>query len=346
MGRPQLSQPPLPVEYVRECFDVRDGVLIWRERPGSHFPHRVDDASRFNNQRAGEPAGFAGPDGKPMVRLQYQGVTRRIALLRVAWIAATGELPTGAVRARDGNEWNASAENLILTKRSANPFAIGTASLKRRGEVDSKLIKTLAEHPGSTLPQLSRLVGSSAPCVCTRLGKLSDMGLTCGPKCDARARWDLTERGRELAAAANPVVIDDLDRQVLAVLAQVAMGPVRLARRVGTCPMTAKRRAHLLAKRGLVHLDPRKFYAISDAGRQAIGTTNPPRPAPWLNPAAISAASAKDVRQRLTHPNDDRSAEFRSRVASMGAQAGVASARLRRTGIGQSATREFDRMAG
>ena len=230
MGRPQTSQPPLPIEFIQQCFDVRDRQLIWRERPHEHFPHRLDDASRFNNQRAGGPAGFAGPDGKPMVRIQYGGKTRRVALLRVAWIVATGELPHGVVRPRDGDEWNASEGNLIVVKCGGNSFAIGKSSLKHRAEIDSALIKTLAGHLGSTLPQLSRLTGSSASCCCTRLGKLADMGLTCGPKCDARVRWDLTPAGQALAAAALPP-IDDRDRQVLAALSVTGMGVTKLARR-------------------------------------------------------------------------------------------------------------------
>ena len=209
MGRPQLSQPPLPVEYVRDALQVRqDGQLIWRERPREHFPCRPDDASRFNNQRAGEPAGFAGPDGRLMVRVQFEGRTRRIAALRVAWALATGEWPRGVVKARDGNDNNCRFDNLILTRAGPRPFDWGkggeASSLERRAKATTTLIRTLADHPGATVPQLSKLMGSSAPCVCARLGKLSDMGLTCGPKCDARARWDLTDQGRQLAAAADP----------------------------------------------------------------------------------------------------------------------------------------------
>ena len=106
MGRPQLIQPPVPVEYVRDALQVRlDGQLIWRERPRGHFPCRTDDASRFNNQRAGEPAGFRGPNGKPVVRFMYGGKTRRVALLKAAWIVATGELPRGPILPRDADQW-------------------------------------------------------------------------------------------------------------------------------------------------------------------------------------------------------------------------------------------------
>lgn len=323
MGRPQRSQPPLPIEYVRDALQVsQDGQLIWKERPRDHFPCRPDDASRFNNQRAGSPAGFAGADGRQMVRLQFEGKTRRVALLRVAWALAIGGWPRGVVRARDGDDNNCRFDNLILTKAGPRPFDWGkggeASSLERRAKTTTTLIRTLADHPGSTVPQLSRLVGSNAPCVCTRLGKLADAGFCVGPKCDARARWDLTERGRELAATGRPA-LDDCDRQVLAALAQASMGPMRLSRRVGVCPLTIKRRARLLVARGLVFADPRRFYALTDAGRQAIGTTILPRPAPWLRPEQISAASAKDVRERLRHPNDNRSAAQRSEHATKAA---------------------------
>jgi DNA-binding Lrp family transcriptional regulator len=346
MGRPQLSQPPLPVEYVRDALQVRqDGQLIWRERPAGHFPHRVDDAARFNNQRAGGPAGFAGPDGRLMVRLQYQGATRRIAATRVAWALATGEWTRGLVRARNGVDDDLRPENLIVVKRGANPFAVGKSSLRRRAEVDSTLLKTLAEHPGSTLPQLSHLVGATTSCCCTRLGRLEKRGLTCSPKCQARLRWDLTERGRALATTERPL-IDDLDRRVLAALAVTAMGTLKLARRVEVCPMTIKRRVRLLVERGLVLSDPRRFFAITDEGRRALGADTSPRPAPWVRREAVAASLAKDVVARNGHQPDDRSAEFRSKIASMGAQGSMATARLRKVGIGQLAPAALDRMAG
>jgi DNA-binding Lrp family transcriptional regulator len=348
MGRPQVSQPPLPVEYVRDALQVRqDGQLIWRDRPREHFPCRPDDAARFNNQRAGEPAGFAGPDGKLMVRVQFEARTRRIAASRIAWMLATGAPPKGTVRARNGDDRDLRPENLILTPRGPKPFGDGgrASSLHQRAGANTKLLQAMAANPDAPIAQLSALTGSSEPCVCTRLQRLSEQGLCHGPMCVPGRAWALSQAGRALAAAALPV-LDNRDRDLLAALALTGMGTLKLARRVGTCPLTVKRRLYSLIERGLAFADPRRFYGITDQGRRALGTTNPPRPAPWLGPEQISAASAKDVRQRLTHPNDDRSAEFRSKVASMGAQAGVASARLRRTGIGQSATREFDRMAG
>ena len=125
MGRKRQSAEPIPVEYVRECFIIRDGVLIWRERPSSHFPARPDDSARTNRKHAGSPAGFRGPGGKPLVRFVYGGRTRRVALLRAAWIVATGELPKGAVKPRDANEWNCQPSNLIVLKFGREPAQRG-----------------------------------------------------------------------------------------------------------------------------------------------------------------------------------------------------------------------------
>ena len=299
MGRRRGPVAPLDPTYVQACFEVRDdGVLCWRERPREHFGARPDDCSRFNNQREGSEAGFAGPGGKPLVRFVVNGRTRRVALLRVAWICATGEVPRGAVRPRDGNEWNAAFDNLIVTKSGARPFdqAKGgrASSLERRASRVTTLISALADHPGATVPMLSKLVGSSVSCTCTRLGKLSDMGLTCGPKCDARARWALTPAGRALAAAASPMVIDDLDRSILTIIAQSPMRLMALAGRIGTCPLTARRRVVGLIERELATQHDSKFTATA-AGLEALGGA---LPEPWLKREQVAASLSRGVIER------------------------------------------------
>ena len=255
-----------------------------------------------------------------------------VALLRVAWIVHVGELPHGAVRPRDGDEWNAAFENLIVTKSGARPFdqARGgkASTLDRRAETTTTLINALADHPGATVPQLSRLIGSSAPCTCVRLGKLADMGLTCGPKCDARARWDLTPAGRAVAQASAPI-LDDTDKQLLTTLVLKPTRQLELVRRTGLCSLTVKRRLGLLIERGLAKQDaPRLPFSVTDAGRQALGRAAPQHE-PWVNAAAISAAAAKDVRERVTVSDMTRIAKSRS--ASLGAQRAIEMARSNRS---------------
>lgn len=44
MDRKQLSGAAnnLSVDFLRECFDYRDGVLYWKERPLRHFQRALD----------------------------------------------------------------------------------------------------------------------------------------------------------------------------------------------------------------------------------------------------------------------------------------------------------------
>jgi hypothetical protein len=183
-----------------------------------------------------------------LARVYHQGRIRRIAAGRIAWALAVGQWPKGVVRARNGDDDDLRPSNLIEVRHGRDPFgAISgkhskggkASSLDHRAKMTTTLINALAEHPGSTVPVLSKLIGSSASCCCTRLGKLADAGLTCGPKCDARARWDLTPAGRELALSANPVVLlDDLDRQVLTALALAPKRQLQLVREVEVCSQT------------------------------------------------------------------------------------------------------------
>ena len=294
MGRRREPIPPLDIEHIQQAFAVRqDGTLVRRDHHVAALAH--------------EPATFVGPGNRLMVRVTVNGKIRRIAATRIAWALATGQWPKGVVRARNGIDDDLRFENLILTERGPRPFtksAGGKASsLERRAKTTTTLIRTLSEHPGSTVPQLSRLVGSSAPCVCTRLSKLADMGFCVGPKCDARARWDLTPQGRALAASAIPP-LDNLDKRILAALVVVPMRLMALAHRIEVCRLTMRRRIEGLIERGLAAAQDGKF-SITAAGVQALGPDAPQRQ-PWVNLERVRASTAKDVVARHGHEPDDR----------------------------------------
>ena len=308
MGRRRATEPLPDVAVVQASFRVRqDGRII--------------------RSSTGEPATFSGPGGRVMVRVYHDGKIRRLIAARAAWAIAVGEWPHGIVRHRDGDEHNFSADNLLLVRRGHNPFSTGTSSLKRRGEVDSTLIRTLAEHPGATLPQLSQLVGATTSCCCTRLKRMENGGLTCSPKCQARLRWDLTPQGQALLAAAIPLPLDDRDRGILAALARSPMRQLQVVRAVGCCSLTAKRRLALLVERSLVVRDARNRYAATDQGRQALGDDATQRPEPWVRPELVSAANARDVRER---GDDDRTRLQKSQHASNARLKVVATAKLRK----------------
>src|SRR5579871_5595915 len=131
MGR-KHAQPPVPVEFMREAFEVRDGVIV--------------------RLRTNEPTLFErGPSDHLLVRVMIDGRIRRIAAPRLAWALATGEWAHGPVRLRDEHA-GYGAENLVLLRRGQNPFAVGRASLIRRAERDVALLKAVAENPDATVP--------------------------------------------------------------------------------------------------------------------------------------------------------------------------------------------------
>ena len=265
MGRRREPIPPLDIEHIQRAFAVRqDGTLVRRECHVAALAY--------------EPAIFVGPNGRLMVRVYVNGAIRRMAAGRVAWVLACGEWPKGIVRARNGDDRDLRPDNLIVTRHGRDPFgAISdkhgkggrASSLAERRARTTTLIRTLADHPGATVPQISRLVGSSAPCVCTRLSKLADMGFCVGPKCDARARWDLTPQGRALAASAIPP-LDNLDKHILAALVVVPMRLMALAHRIEVCRLTMRRRIDRLVEQKLMFPHEGR-YAITDAGIAALG---------------------------------------------------------------------------
>jgi DNA-binding Lrp family transcriptional regulator len=173
--------------------------------------------------------------------------------------------------------------------------------LERRRAVDAKLIEALAGHPEASVARLGELAGLTESGASARLGKLAAKGLAASPMCIPGRAWALTEEGRRHAG--DHVVLDQRDHDILAALALTAMGAMKLARRVEVCPMTIRRRVRSLVENGLVFADPRRFYAVTDAGRQALGGAVPPR---WVDLDRLRASLAKDVQARS--PTNDRTA--------------------------------------
>ena len=275
MGRTAVSHAPPPISYLKACFVVGDnsGRLLWRSRPPEHFPERPEDHGNWNARFAGKPAGFP-INGETFVRVQFNGRTRRISALRTAWILATGSYPVGPVEARDGDRANLRPANLI--ERSRGWRRRGGPSLKQRMAADAALLSAMRDNPDASIAQISTLVGSAKPCVCRRLAKLAEAGLTCGPMCVPSRHWGLTGAGAALAASAKPLV-DELDRELLQALRQRDHASIAsVARRVeGGCEMTVRRRLRALAERGLVSNGD--GYSLTEAGRDLAG----PR-APWV----------------------------------------------------------------
>jgi hypothetical protein len=79
-------------QYLRECFDCRDGVLYWKERPESHFQSRAVWLM-FLKKHAGKPAGKLGSGGYMTVGLRVNGRAISMAAHRVVWVLHYGRWP-------------------------------------------------------------------------------------------------------------------------------------------------------------------------------------------------------------------------------------------------------------
>jgi hypothetical protein len=151
MGRRAKSEPPVPVEVIKQTFGLRqNGEIIRRQ---CHIAALVD-----------EPATFIGPSGKAMTRLGHEGKIRRVLATRIAWTLTHNEQPNGTVRAKNGDDRDLRPDNLVLIKHCAHqPQAGGgrASSLERRQAATGALINALAQHANPTLKELCAAVGLS-----------------------------------------------------------------------------------------------------------------------------------------------------------------------------------------
>ena len=119
-------------------------------------------------------------------------------------------------------------------------------------------------------------------------------------------------------------LIDDTGRDILTIMARAPVRQLELARRLGICSLTAKRRLGMLIEQGLIDVNASR-YAITSGGRAALGDA---APKPWLRSEAISAAAASDVQRRIQYPNEMSAAE-RTRLSSLNASKARANAKAR-----------------
>jgi hypothetical protein len=94
------------IQFLRECFEYRDGVLYWTERPAHHF-QRPADRLTFIKKSAGKPAGRKSGDGYVDIKLRNAGRGVCLAAHHIVWAIYYGRWPTKHIdhinRIRDDN---------------------------------------------------------------------------------------------------------------------------------------------------------------------------------------------------------------------------------------------------
>lgn len=88
----QTAADRVSVEFLRECFDYRDGVLYWTDRPAHHF-RRSQDHATFLKKSAGKRAGRVAGDGYIDIKLRINGVGVCFGVHRVVWAMHYGHWP-------------------------------------------------------------------------------------------------------------------------------------------------------------------------------------------------------------------------------------------------------------
>ena len=302
MGRGRRTEPQIDAGHLRASFTIgaNSGALI--------------RTAWARGDLIGQSATYRDPDGVLRVRFRYRGARRTMTAAKMAWAVHYGELPRGQVQTID-DAADLRAANLTVVpacSHKAQSAAGKASSLERRRTFDAALLAALAANEGAGVGQLARITGSSESCISTKLSKPAERDLVVSPQCVPGRAWALTDQGREIVMAGKPL-LDDLDHNILRALALTAMGVTKLSRRVEVCALTARRRVNILIGNGLVFADPRRFYMLTPAGREALGEA--PVVSRWVDPERIKASVAKDVTERLYVP--EQTAEQRSYAGKM-----------------------------
>lgn len=112
----------LSVEFLRECFDYRDGVLYWKERPVRHFQRPADHAT-FVKKCAGKPAGRKDADGYITIGLRVDGRAISMSRHRVVWALHHGKWPDlhiDHINRRPGDDWIANLREVTPAENAKN----------------------------------------------------------------------------------------------------------------------------------------------------------------------------------------------------------------------------------
>lgn len=90
----------LTAEFIRECFEDRDGVVFWAARPAHHFlSPQVHQG--FLSKYAGKRAGRECGDGYVAIHIRIDGKRRQLQAHRVMWMLHKGVWPTFTI-----DHWN------------------------------------------------------------------------------------------------------------------------------------------------------------------------------------------------------------------------------------------------
>lgn len=86
------AQDKISMQFLRECFEYRDGAIYWRNRPAHHFQRPADHIT-FIKKSAGKAAGRDDSRGYLCVKMRIKGAPVCIAAHRIVWALHHGKWP-------------------------------------------------------------------------------------------------------------------------------------------------------------------------------------------------------------------------------------------------------------
>jgi len=99
-------------DYLIECFDYKDGCLVWKSRPENHFSSN-GSFKQFNTRFAGKKAGFVKrSEGSQCSYLSICVSGGQYLAHRLVWFYVYGCWPSGEIDHIDGDGKNNKIENL------------------------------------------------------------------------------------------------------------------------------------------------------------------------------------------------------------------------------------------
>jgi len=107
------------LNFVRECFEEKDGRLFWRTRPLNHFKRERLHRS-FNTRWAGKEAGSCGVDFGKYERVSAHVLGVFILRSTIVWAFHNNRWPDGEIDHKDSNTLNDNISNLRQATKSQN----------------------------------------------------------------------------------------------------------------------------------------------------------------------------------------------------------------------------------
>ena len=138
----ELTLKGLSIDYLKECFYIKDWVLYWKDRKQEHF--KTEKAWKiFKSKFSGKPAG-KNNHGYLQTKISYRMHSNH----RIIYFMLKGEIPN-VVDHIDGNTLNNDIKNLRSVTVSNNAMNCKTSVNNTSGQKGVYFHKSIGKYTAS-----------------------------------------------------------------------------------------------------------------------------------------------------------------------------------------------------